>query len=266
MWYRTTNAYAHVFSQDSPTVGPSKNPSRSPSKAPTDNPSKSPTQSPTPDDCVRTVVYQCREFPYEGWCKQTEPQECIDPDTCGWKAVGFCRGTRSPTASPTRYTGTCRYDKCVDVEGTETSTVSTCNGVSDCTCTGSGETEVCTKTTKTINTVCTPTDVNNYSSSATYDAHDVVRVGRKRFKCKDFPYSGWCSSGVLYAPLTGPHWTRAWDEDGICTPDPTSSPSESPTSDPTVSPNKSPTSNPTVSPTSNPTLSPSKNPTLAVSS
>ena len=54
-------------------------------------------QSPTPDDCVRTVVYQCREFPYEGWCKQTEPQECIDPDTCGWKAVGFCRGTRSPT-------------------------------------------------------------------------------------------------------------------------------------------------------------------------
>ena len=89
MWYRTTNANAYVFSQDSPTVGPSKNPSRSPSKAPTDNPSKSPTQSPTPDDCVRTVVYQCREFPYEGWCKQMEPQECIDPDTCGWKAVGF---------------------------------------------------------------------------------------------------------------------------------------------------------------------------------
>ena len=215
--YRTTNAYAHVFSQDSPTVGPSKNPSQSPSKAPTDNPSKSPTQSPTPDDCVRTVVYQCREFPYEGWCKQMEPQECIDPDTCGWKAVGFCRGTRSPTASPTRYTGTCRYDKCVDVEGTETSTVSTCNGVSDCTCTGSGETEVCTKTTKTINTVCTPTDVNNYSSSATYDAHDVVRVGRKRFKCKDFPSTGWCSNGVLYAPLTGPYWTMAWDEDGMCT-------------------------------------------------
>ena len=77
---------------------------------------------------------------------------------------------------------------------------------------------VCTKTVDATATACTQKDVLNFSTSTTYQAGDVVRVETKRFKCKGFPYTNWCSRPG-YEPLVSDFWREAWDEDGTCSQD-----------------------------------------------
>jgi len=254
----------------SPTSSPTQRPTRRPTKQPATKPTPPPgsgarrMNSDTADDGERTVVYKCKEWPYTPYCSQFDPSEGL-----GWTVVGFCRGSRAPTGSPVQYTGTCQFNKCV-IEPEGGDPVPCVIGQQGCTCDSEGD---CTK--RPDLEVCTLTDVEPFSGSAEYVEGDVVRIGTKRFKCKGWPNSGWCSDAGYEPSLNPGLWEQAWDENGECeietnpTGSPTSNPTElptgSPTSNPTELPTGSPTSNPTElptgSPTSNPTDSPTRSPT-----
>ena len=150
-----------------------------------------------------------------------------------WTVKGYCDGTMSPTQAPTAYDNAVVLAPSVpatcEVETTATATINKCYYEKDvtttgvaCTCSASdcpnptglvGTSTACKKTT--VFTSCPSVDV--YSSSATYEAGDVVRIGNARFKCKAWPYYLWCSNSA-YEPTTDPTdiWTDAWSTDGTC--------------------------------------------------
>ena len=134
------------------------------------------------------LVYQCREFPFSGYCNQREvfaPGEQYD--YLAWSFVGPCDGTLAPTNAPTAYSGgaPCTYIK-VD---TTTSPMST--------------------------PAVTP--VSAWSASTLYNTGDQVRIGAKKFQCKPWPYYFWCRVSV-YAPTLSETglWTEAWSLAGTC--------------------------------------------------
>ncbi len=62
--------------------------------------------------------------------------------------------------------------------------------------------------------------VNNWTVSTSYAAGDEVKAGpsgaQKRYRCKPWPYNGWCGVGYAYEPFFGSAWRDAWDEIGDC--------------------------------------------------
>ena len=125
---------------------------------------------------------------------------------------GSCEGTLAPTLAPVPYSGTCEYDK-------ETCVLDNCLcSEPDCPNPGNlaGTSTSCKKE------VCTTvaTAVGTWSGVATYVHGDVVRVGDQRFRCKNYPYSLWCT-WETYMPSLDPGstvWTGAWTRDGTCPP------------------------------------------------
>ncbi len=55
-----------------------------------------------------------------------------------------------------------------------------------------------------------------YRAGAPYQAGDLVTASGKTYRCKPYPYSGWCSIGSAYAPGTGFAWADAWSEVSGC--------------------------------------------------
>jgi len=53
-------------------------------------------------------------------------------------------------------------------------------------------------------------------TKSTYVGGDRVQSGGKLYKCKAFPYDGWCGLSTDYAPPTGFAWADAWDLVGPC--------------------------------------------------
>lgn len=52
-----------------------------------------------------------------------------------------------------------------------------------------------------------------YKEGTAYKSGDIVANDGKLFRCKAFPYGGWCSqSGWAYEPGKGTVWSDAWDE------------------------------------------------------
>lgn len=144
----------------------------------------------------RKIVFECKSWPNSGFCNQGagyEPTTMHAGDA--WTLIGACDGSFAPTLSPAAYAGTCTYDRCRLVSGTETCT----EGTTGCT--------------------CTPTDVDPYSSSAAYVANDVVRLGAKQFRCRTWPNELWCPN-TAYAPTgeAGGIWTDAWTSIEDCPP------------------------------------------------
>ena len=155
------------------------------------------------------VVYECLGWPNSHFCNQVSYAPGGMYGHMAWTNKGFCDGTISPTASPVVFMPgiSCTYSKCENQE-----TPCTCSS-SGCPTTN-GQTANCKKTS----TVCNDTDVDPYSSSVVYKAGDVVRIGANMFKCKGYPYTGWCSQSG-YAPDLKPNiWSNAWDKDGTCAP------------------------------------------------
>jgi len=70
-----------------------------------------------------------------------------------------------------------------------------------------------------------------FSDSVQYSAGDEVTVENKIYKCKPFPYTGWCSQGG-YQPGASANWSMAWTRNGDCNAQP---PVSSPTCPPTFS-------------------------------
>mmetsp|Transcript_29431 Transcript_29431/g.66001 ORF Transcript_29431/g.66001 Transcript_29431/m.66001 type:complete len:578 (+) Transcript_29431:313-2046(+) len=175
----------------------------------------------------RTLVYECKPYPYNGYCNNEAFAPGTDNVATGWDLKGYCEGTISPTVSPTAYANdplasvpaeceaetaasgsvdTCYYTKDVTTEESCTCSDSDCpnpNGLTGSAC------------TKEVTVTHCPT-VASYSATATYAAGDVVRVGTKRFKCKEWPFYLWCGN-AYYAP-TGEDYGDAWSTDGDCPP------------------------------------------------
>ncbi|EJK69004.1 hypothetical protein THAOC_09783 [Thalassiosira oceanica] len=59
----------------------------------------------TSDVPMRRIVYQCRQYPYEGYCNQ----EALQPGTAyehfAWTVIGACNKTIAPTQAPNAYGG-----------------------------------------------------------------------------------------------------------------------------------------------------------------
>ena len=130
------------------------------------------------------IVYQCREFPFSGYCNQEGFAPGTQYDYMAWTVVGPCDGTLVPTSAPTEYSGACTY-------------------------------------TKVVATTPTPTPVTTavapWSAGTLYEAGDQVRIGAKKFQCKPWPYYFWCRL-FAYAPTLSDTglWTEAWTLAGTC--------------------------------------------------
>ncbi|KAL3761269.1 hypothetical protein ACHAWU_010182 [Discostella pseudostelligera] len=71
------------------------------------------------------VVYECREFPYSGYCNQEGFAPGDQYDYMAWNRLGPCDGTKSPTISPMTFLGSapCTYVKIVATTPTPTPVV-----------------------------------------------------------------------------------------------------------------------------------------------
>jgi len=172
-----------------------------------------------------TLVYECKPYPYDGYCKQTDFAPGTKNGRSAWELKGLCEGTMAPTGSPIAYANdpldsipieceaetaaggsvdTCYYTKAVTTQESCTCEDADCPnplGLSGAAC------------TKDVTVTHCPT-VELFSPSATYGAGEVVRVGTKRFKCKDWPFYQHC--GVPYYAPTGEDYGAAWRDDGDC--------------------------------------------------
>jgi len=182
----------------------------------------------------RRVVYECKSGAISAYCTQKAFVPGGQYSAMAWDLKGYCEGTISPTAAPTTYTNTpgavpvtCEAETAANAAG-GSETVDKCyyekdvtsTGVS-CTCgdadcpnpTGLAATSTACKKDVTL-TNCPSVGV--YSSSTTYEAGDVVRIGTKKFQCKAWPYYLWCSNSAYEPSLESGVWTDAWSSIGDC--------------------------------------------------
>jgi hypothetical protein len=137
------------------------------------------------------VVYECREFPYSGYCNQEGFAPGDQYGYMAWNRLGPCDGTKSPTISPTTLffgSAPCTYVKIV-------------------------------ATTPTPTPVVTPVD--KWSAGTLYESGDQVRVGAKKFQCKHWPLVYLFCRMSAYAPTdseTTGWWNEAWTLVGTCPP------------------------------------------------
>jgi len=162
------------------------------------------------DSPIRSIVYQCRDFPNSGYCGQGSG---FEPATLhgdlAWTLKGSCDGTIAPTTSPLPYAGTCEYSRCRTIDAT----VVCIGGTVGCSC-ASGQTVSCSRTVDVVE--CVDTAVDIWSNTVSYDTGDVVRRGTRRFVCREWPNSLWCSLAVYQPELEVGIWIDAWRENGEC--------------------------------------------------
>ena len=124
---------------------------------------------------LRKVSFECKAWPYSLYCKQFKP-ETFGADQ-GWKSLGGCDGTGSPTMAP------------VFVSLTEI---------------GDG----CPSAWSASKTDYEGGDAVSLTVSDTPERTVV-------YKCKSGPSSGYCNQGNGYIPGTE-HGTMAWELVGHC--------------------------------------------------
>jgi hypothetical protein len=159
----------------------------------------------------RKIVYKCRPWPYTEWCNNPNYKPGSDLEKEAWTLVGACTGSTAPTLSPTPYVGTCQYNKCITVEEVESCVI----GQTGCSCTGTMPALVCERMIE-VEDCNNLEDVEMWSSSVDYVTDDVVRVGTKRFKCREWPNYFWCRSEAYVPTEESGIWTNAWTVDGMC--------------------------------------------------
>merc|ERR1712127_251338 len=101
---------------------------------------------------------------------------------------------------------------------TETTETNCVPGSAGCSClSGFPAAVTCVRTVTTETTNATPVGV--WTVGEAYVSGDVVRVGSKRFKCREWPNFFWCTN-TAYRPEMEPNgiWDQAWTADGMCTP------------------------------------------------
>ncbi|EJK59466.1 hypothetical protein THAOC_20308 [Thalassiosira oceanica] len=172
----------------------------------------------------RRVVYECKSGAVSAYCSNAAFIPGGQYSAMAWDLKGYCDGTISPTAAPTAYINA--DQPTAPAQCTSPATVKECYFEKDVTTTG----VTCTcsdadcpnpdgltgNACKKDVTVTTCPSVDAYSSSATYEAGDVVRIGTKKFQCKAWPYYLWCGNSAYEPSLEAGVWTDAWSEIGDC--------------------------------------------------
>lgn len=163
------------------------------------------------EEPLQKIVYECRDYPDSHFCNMDVFQPGSPNENFAWNVLGGCTSSMSPTASPSAYSGTCLYEKCTLVQVDEICSP----GATGCSC-GAGDpaTDDCKRDIKVE--VCDDLPVNVWSSGADYAAGDVVRIGRKRYKCKSYPYTAWCNIDAYKPTIDSGIWGDAWARDGDC--------------------------------------------------
>jgi len=177
------------------------------------------------DNPYRRIVYKCKSGAVSAYCNQAAYIPGGQFSSMAWDLMGPCEGTMFPTMTPTNYnnadisapaeceveaagSGTvkqCYYKKAITTEQSCTCSDPSCPNPNDL---SSG--------CKTDVTEITCPSVDVYSSSASYEAGDVVRMGTKKFQCKSWPYVLWCSNSAYEPLLEAGIWSDAWSEIGDC--------------------------------------------------
>eukprot|EP00571_Detonula_confervacea_P006562 CAMPEP_0172330918 /NCGR_PEP_ID=MMETSP1058-20130122/61653_1 /TAXON_ID=83371 /ORGANISM="Detonula confervacea, Strain CCMP 353" /LENGTH=658 /DNA_ID=CAMNT_0013048155 /DNA_START=126 /DNA_END=2102 /DNA_ORIENTATION=- len=162
---------------------------------------------------LRKVVYECRAWPNVGYCNQVGGS--MDPGKTygylGWTLRGACEGTLAPTPAPQVYAGACTYIACTTASSCTpgAAAANTISGSTACSCgTGVTASSSCKQQT------CVNTQINTYSSSATYVVGSISRRGTQKYVCR---VAGWCNNSG-YAPETTQYWTQAWSKSDTCPP------------------------------------------------
>lgn len=165
------------------------------------------TVSSTP---LQKVAFLCKPWPFSGYCGQFSPTNNFG-GWLGWRQIGACSGTSTPTIAPVMYVGPCKHNKCVEVDDTMQCTP----GSTRCSCNINDTTgPSCQRTIR--RDICSDMDVNRWSDNVDYTAGDVVRIGSRRFKCREWPVTLWCNLEAYTPMLESGIWDQAWSEDGTC--------------------------------------------------
>ena len=160
--------------------------------------------------------------------------ECVSCDCSAFQQAGKCPCPSSPnwqvdpSKTDTEPPGACAREKCCLCQASflqpDICQEATCAGEDnvDFPCNTRRKLQAATIPRLSRNLkVCTTEDVLNYSTTTEYEPGDVVRIGTKRYKCKDSPDGLWCKIPA-YAPAESDYWEQAWTEDGTCPPPQTS--------------------------------------------
>jgi hypothetical protein len=204
------------------------------------------------DSGAEKMVYECKAFPDSGYCNQYEPGHW---SKLGWKLVGYCEGTISPTASPVFVAladnNGCpnAYDSTADYEANDkVSVVITADHSVVYQCSGDvHQARYCSQYEPgndynlgwTLVGYCdgtiAPTSSPNFSSlteigdgcpnaynvATTYEEGDQVSVfvagsdSAVVYECKAWPNSGYCNAGPNYAPDSD-NASMGWTLKGYC--------------------------------------------------
>ena len=239
---------------------------------------------------VDSVVYQCKKFPYSGYCKLDGYTPGTDAGKLGWSKLGWCDGTISPTAAPMFPAGTAgcpdAYVGTAVYEGGDKVMIANAAGGVVYACRPWPQSGYCnagpnyapgsknssigwTKVGGCIGTFSPTTSPrhigndagrcpNEYAAgTSTYKAGTKVQYNDFIYQCKsDVHASKYCAQAA-YGPDKS-YWSMAWNKLGWCdgTISPTLSPTKAPTKAPTAAPTKAPTKAPTAAPTKAPTNPP----------
>lgn len=156
-----------------------------------------PGHSYQPEDTVSSfnVIYECKPYPYNGWCAEYEPGVGVWAEA--WVVIGECVTGMVSSASQEVVSENSDANVNTDANSGSASNLNN-NAASDL-----------------------PPCPLQFSTEELYSPQDQVAANGRSFQCKDYPSSSWCSLGG-YEPGSGAYWTMAWDEVGECTTDTTS--------------------------------------------
>ena len=137
-----------------------------------------------------TRRYECKGYPESGYCNLAGYEPGKTYSNMGWNDLGECTGTFIPRAllpyNYLRYTTTSGPDRQACPHGSSTSC--TCLAVST---TVSAQGYECTKPVE--RTIMVMTNTLPWSDSTIYLAGDEVRSYNRAYRCKEYPFTGWCS-------------------------------------------------------------------------
>lgn len=165
--------------------------------------------------------FRCKPWPYSGWCSGSPL--AYAPGTGAnwgdaWDLIGACSigvitSPMSPVKAPVAPVSTQVTLKPVQVPVPVAKPVSKPTvGLKPAT-----NAPVFKATTVPAQVPTANNCAQAYQQGVTYTSGSQVSSGGSNYKCKPWPYSGWCSGSPLaYAPGTGTNWGDAWDLLGAC--------------------------------------------------
>eukprot|EP00804_Cyclotella_cryptica_P023830 CCRYP_019479-RC/>CCRYP_019479-RC protein AED:0.04 eAED:0.04 QI:278/1/1/1/1/0.85/7/1325/805 len=133
------------------------------------------------------LIYECKPFPFNGWCGDYEPGNANKPWGDAWILLGECQ--EGPAAAG--------GEAVTEVEqGVVNLSASGGNG------NGNADLPPCST-------------YEPYSTEEVYVASDILTSHGHIYKCQLPPADAWCSL-VGYEPGIGMYWNMAWEDVGEC--------------------------------------------------